>query len=365
MLPAFQSTRAAAGFGFLLLLTLAVPALLPWIGLPPRDQAFSSVPVGGGRVQFMKRLIYQDAQASDIVFLGSSLIQTDVLPRRLARTISKEVHRSVRVQVLGLTWYGADLQYFMLKDYLANHPPPKLVVLHVPQVHATTNEPHPEAYRWMRLGEVPSLPARFPAFSKLQIYSEMVLGGPRQLLSRLRPNLIGEAEQMPSTPGAVPLAPDETGTTEADETNADPAPPPADLLSADSPAIRVQPVKLTGENRFALGPYTVFFLKQIEALVRAKGAKLVLLHLPLGMDKEPSSSSLPELTRWDSIFGPGIQMIGVPKAKLFRGLDSNDYYNVHDIHMNARGGRRFTDAISSAVAAAYLQALHSFPQGHV
>jgi hypothetical protein len=363
MHPAFPSIRAAAGFGLLLALSIALPLLLGLMDLPTREQAFSSLPTAAGPVGMMKQLIFDDTGRADVVFVGSSLIGTDVQAERLACLLSRKTGHRMRVDILELNWYGADQQYFMLKDYLSHHPPPKLVVLHIPQVHAYENRPHPQAYRWLRYGDLPELPDGFPLLSKLQLYGEMVLGGPRQLLSLIRPNLVGREDVVPPEQAA-------TGTSLDASSDADSGAgpgcggdsasvPEAALESATSPLFQIVKPRLQSEYRFAIGPYPLFFMKRMADLVASRGAALVLIHLPLGRD--PVSGTLQEIVPWATLFGPDIKIIAVPKDRLFAGLDPGKFYRPGDNHMNPSGGKRFTTAIASSVATAYLAASNDHP----
>jgi hypothetical protein len=355
MHPAFRSPRAAAGFGVVLAVFLGLPVLLKWVGPPTREQAFSMVPTAGGPVAMVKHLIYDDSGRADVLFVGSSLIKTDVHGAELARLLAARLGRPMRIDILELNWYGADQQYFMLKDYLAHHSPPPLIVLHVPQARASENGPHPQAYRWLRYGDLDALPAGFPLVSKLQLYGEMVLGAPRQALALLRPNRLGieapvPADELASAVGlpAAVRPPDAAGTAPAESV------PAAALLPLTAPQFEVLTPSLRGVYRFAMGPYTRLFLAQIAALVKGSGAKLVLIHLPLGQD--PLTDRVQELQSWTTLFGPDIRMIAIPKARLYDGVEPGKFYFPGDNHMNTVGGQRFTESIAAPVAQAYLEA---------
>jgi hypothetical protein len=388
MHPAFHSTRAAAGFGFVMAVAIALPMILKVIGPPTREQSFSTLPTAAGPVAMIRNLIYEDSGQADILFVGSSLIKTDVHAKQLAGLLSTQLGHPMRVDILELNWYGADQQYFMLKDYLAHHPPPKLVVLHTPQVRAYENRPHPQAYRWLRYGDMPELPSGFPAISKLQLYGEMVLGAPRELLSLLRPNLIGpedpvlpaeiaignspesaaqgnaatRPEGTASAPphGAATPMPGETAYAAAAGADARPLTvaaetvPPASLLPPTAPLFQVVHPRLSSEYRFEMGPYTLFFMQRMADLVNSVDSRLVLIHLPLGHD--PLAGTVQELEPWGAVFGPDIRVIAIPKDRFFEGLDPGRYYFSGDNHMNPAGGDRFTESIASPVGQAYLAA---------
>jgi len=333
---------------------LALPVVLKWVGPPTREQSFSMVPTAGGPVAMVKHLIYDDSGRADVLFVGSSLIKTDVHALELANLLAARLGRPMRIDILELNWYGADQQFFMLKDYLAHHEAPPLIVLHVPQARASENGPHPQAYRWLRYGDLQALPADFPMVSKLQLYGEMVLGAPRQALALMRPNRLGIEALVPvdewatavSSPAAVrtPGTPSPTAETV----------PAAALLPVTAPLFEVLTPSLKGAYRFAMGPYTQLFLSRIADLARGAGAKLVLIHLPLGQD--PLIDRVQELQPWTTLFGPDIRMIAIPKARLFEGVEPGKFYFPGDNHMNTAGGKRFTESIAPPVAEAYLEA---------
>jgi hypothetical protein len=354
MHPAFRSPRAAAGFGVVLVGFLALPLLLNWVGPPTREQSFSMVPTAGGPVAMVKHLIYDDSGRADVLFVGSSLIKTDVHALELANLLAARLGRPMRIDILELNWYGADQQFFMLKDYLAHHEAPALIVLHVPQARASENGPHPQAYRWLRYGDLQALPAGFPLVSKLQLYGEMVLGAPRQALTLVRPNRLGIEASVPTDEWATAVSsPDAVRSPGTPSPTAESVPAAA-LLPLTAPLFEVLTPSLKGAYRFAMGPYTRLFLEQIAALAQGAGAKLVLIHLPLGQD--PLTERVQELQPWTMLFGPDIRMIAIPKARLFDGVEPGKFYFPGDNHMNTAGGKRFTESIAPPVAEAYLEA---------
>jgi hypothetical protein len=336
MHPAFPTTRSAASFGLIVALCIGLPVILKWLGPPTRDQAFSAIPVAGGPVGAVQHLIYDDHSAADVVVVGSSLVKTDIQPERLGEILSRRLGHSMRVHVLELNWYGADQQFFMLQDYLAHHPTPPLIILHLPQARAYENGPHPQAYRWLRYGDLRIAKHELPLFSRLQLYGEMVLGSPRQFLALLRPNRITEAD------GRDDPVPDSTPSEPVQQ---------AALLPANDPMFRVLIPNLYGEYRFGMGPYAMLFLKRIDALVKSAGSHLVLIHLPLNLD--PLTDTVQEIQPWDHVFGSDIREIAVPKSQLFANLDSTQFYYPGDNHMNPQGGARFTESIAPAIAEAY------------
>src|SRR5690349_131465 len=121
MLPAFRSNAAALRFCALLVFVLSLPLLLPWIGLPSREEAYKSISIAAGTPGSVVRSIYQDSADGDIAFLGSSLIEASLRRDVVAQALQRHLHRPVRVDVLAMNWPGTDQQYYMLRDYLEHH----------------------------------------------------------------------------------------------------------------------------------------------------------------------------------------------------------------------------------------------------
>jgi hypothetical protein len=233
----------------------------------------------------------------------------------------------------------------MLRDYLQYHHP-KLIVWNVPGPTSWANQPHVQAYRWMRYGEYKDAFDGLPIGSRIQVYAEMVLGAPRELLYKLRPNLISDAEM--ADPNGEDVRDNiNTGYREAAfvrdslPSGSDPA---AELLPVTSPVFRLE-----GTQPRA---YQLKYLRETLALVRKKNCALVLLHIPT--DSEYGDSYLPEIVDWSKLFGPQYEMIGLPAATLFAGLDKDRYLHFFsDTHLNTNGRNVFTRAIIPPVLEAY------------
>src|ERR1017187_7687811 len=74
MRPAFASTQQTAAFALLLLLLLLSPVLAGKKFLPSREQAYATRSWGSAPFPWIQNQIFQETNAIDIVFIGSSHI---------------------------------------------------------------------------------------------------------------------------------------------------------------------------------------------------------------------------------------------------------------------------------------------------
>lgn len=342
MQTALRTRTSAIGLLALLGTLLVLPIIVSWLGPPPRQEAYKSIPTRGGNVEDVVRAIYQSAPGTDVVFLGSSLVEAGVSRKDVAAALSDRLHRPSNVQILALNWPGLDLQYYMLRDFLASHQT-RLIVWNPPEPHVRAYDyPHIQSYRWLRYGEYADARQGLSLQSRAALYGEMVIGAPRVLLSMLRPNLLGDrlsaAEQDLNQTGYY-------GATFQPEplTN-----PNASLTLANEQA------SMFSVSHQPLGPYQQHFARLIVELARSHGATLVLLHIPT--DREFGNPTIPELTDWKQQLGADLPILGAPAAELFAGMGRERYQHYfRDAHLNANGRAYFTRALISALPRAYEQ----------
>jgi hypothetical protein len=329
-------------FGLLIVFLLGLPVVLNALGLPPREQVYAAMAHVAGEVGYIDNLIYKDPQQADVVLVGSSIVREDILDPRLEKELTRRSGRPFIVRTLALNYQGLDQEYFLLRDYLENHHP-GLVVVNIPQLDANTNAPAYLSFKWIRYGEYSEDLDGLPRSDRAKLYGEMVLGAPRQLLSKFRPNLIAPEELTnhydtvrrygyhggPLISDTVPLA-DRKDSAHA--------------IPVTSDTLRVE-----GEG---LNSYELHFLLKIQEVVKQHGTKLVLLHCPT--DIEYGLSYVPEMASWSDLMGPNEKIIAIPSAKLFPGINKDRFLHFYtDNHMNVNGAELFTDALAPAILEAY------------
>ena len=339
----FRSSLSATLFCILTGMSLFVPILLPLRGMPSLQQAFVGSPDRAGFVASTAHTIFTEKGDADVLFVGASLVQYGVLPKLIERSLTIKLGRPVRVRTLALNWYGSDLQYLMLREYVARHHA-RVVVLNPPEPYVFGSKPHAQAYRWMRFGETTIAAMTVPPLSKIQMFANMVVGAPRQLLAMVRPNMVDEDELT-----RVQWSGDKLAAALADKALTETPPPAGHIYSAASSALTIDQPKVLGLH-VGLGQYTLYYLKQINRLLHSAHSSLYLLEIPT--NKDFGSSRIKQLYNWREIFGENVKTISVPSAELFANLDPKEYYMSGDAHMNAKGAARFTTAISAPIVAA-------------
>jgi hypothetical protein len=345
MHPAFRSTKSALAFCGLLAFLLALPVIVSRIGLPSREQAYSSVSTHAGAAGNVVESIYEDPRDADILFLGASLVRRGILDRRIQDALSSHLGRPAHVVVLAMSSPGADLPYFLLRDYLNRHHP-RLVIWNQPEPNSSGDQPHRQAYRWMRYGEYNDVFVGLGPFSRAQVYADMVLGAPRALLSKVRPNLLSDQDKS-DWEGEDVRNNIMTGYKHTKFVR--------DTLLRD-PKRNAVLMPVTSSLLRKTGPvpreYQLHFLRSLAALALQKRCNVVLLHIPT--DSEYGEITIPEIADWSQLLGPRYQLIGVPSSDLFLGVERDRFLHFYsDVHLNDNGREVFTASIIPAVLKAY------------
>jgi len=343
MLPAFRSKSSALSFSILLIVLLGLPVINFWIGHPLREQAYDAVSSeAAGPVGMNMREIFRDSSDADVLFLGSSLVRAGIDPGTVEQALSAHLGRPAKVQVLALNWQGLDLQYFLLRDYLAHHHA-GLIVWNMPVPGSRNLEPHVEAFRWIRFGEYSDALAGLSWRYRMAIYADMVLGAPRETLSHLRPNLLGSKEVgariVPEPLGyyGAKFVPEPVDTVPM---------PTVEQTYEDAPYRRV-----TAAGK-PLDAYEQHFARLILELAKQAHTEVVLIHIPI--DTERGMDTMPERGKWDEFLHTSAPMIGTTSADLFRGVSADEVPNYYrDQHLNANGMTLFTRGVTPAILKAY------------
>jgi len=326
----------------LLITLLCLPVIASRGGYLPREQAYAGLPDEAGSVGANVSAIYHDSADADVLFLGSSLLRAGVDLPEVERALSTHLGRPAHVVMLGMNWQGLDLQYFLLRDYLNSHHA-KLIVWNLPVPGSRDLVPHIEAFHWVRFGEYADALSGLPPRFRLALYSDMVLGAPREILSHLRPNLLEEPEDLVAIrsvkvgyygAGFVPESFDTAPIPDAEQSYEDP--PYASVHDAGRP----------------LSPYGEHFARKILALAKERDTEIVLLHIPIA--SEQGMNYMPERELWNDTLHTDAPMIGLASSVLFKDVDKEHFYHFYrDQHFNINGKTFFTRSILPAILKAY------------
>ena len=349
MHPAFRSKRSAVAFCVLLAFLLSLPVLLSRIGPPSREQNFISMSNNAGPVGFEAAEIYDSPGDTDVVIVGSSRVLHGIRPEIIQKGLSAHLGRPASVAVLAINWPGEDMHSYVLRDYLEHHHT-RLILWNMPQAKAFNNQPHVQADHWMIYGKHEGDLSRLPVLYRPVLYGEMVFGAPRELLSKLRPNLVADDEKKVAAYNRQAHDDPEhkaglMGAPFVADSLPGPSPDERYLVPVTSPTLKV-----TGP---APGPYQIRFIQGFAGLAKQYGTTLVLLHLP-EVD-EFGEGDLPEIASWSRLLGPNYELIGAPGKVLFAGIDRERelHFYSDDLHFNDNGATWFSEKIVPSIIEAY------------
>ncbi len=368
MRPAFGSTKSAAAFALLLLLLLLSPVLAGKKILPPREQAYAVQAWGNGPYPWIRNQIFEETNAIDIAFMGSSHIFNAIDTPYVQAELSRKLGRPAVVRTIAWGGPGYDGLYFIAQDLLA-HRQVRMIVFY--DENPAVGSRNSQIPTWFRFGDNVSSLTGLPLREQSLFYFASRIGLPRNLLSLARPNL--------PAPLVVP------GKKNYWEIAAD-APNPATRLgslsvgqgfaattmSANAPFVEFKPATAvapadavifspaTKTNfEFSTAPLPEWqrhFAGKLTELFRDHNVQPVMLHLPVLA--EVRSPVLVERADWPQIFGGDFKLLGIPSEKLFGGLSDEDVLKLYGdpAHFNRNGQEYFTPLIIPALFQIYEEA---------
>jgi len=361
MRPAFSSTKSAAAFALLLLILLLLPAMAGRSRLPSRAVSYSSVSPIMGSFPYLHRQIFEETGRVDIAFIGSSRIYYDIATPLMEKALSEKLGRKAEVITLGWFWPGFDPLYFITQDLLQH----RQVDMIVFDDEGVGGKPHRLAPCWFRYGDNAKDLAGIPLQFQAAYYFGAVIGMPRNLLGRLRPNFsdltpagaatterlwrapnpmtargslaskLGFNHPNPQHPGFVDYAPANGVRPEA--------------VCVFSPATRAK-FQFTGPATTSL---ELDFVRKFAALAQAHQTRLVCLHMP-----ETGEMRVPVIKErefWPDALQAEVAMVGIPPATLFAGLSDEEVRKlfVNPLHLNQNGAEYFTSLIAPSLIQLY------------
>lgn len=366
MRPAFSSTKAAAVFALLLLLLLALPAVMGKNLLPPREQAYAIQGWGLGPYPWIQNQIFEETNAIDIVFLGSSHIICGIDTPYVQQQLGEKIRSQAVVRTLGWGGSGYDGLYLVTQDLL-QHRKVKLLVFYDEKVEGGELGRNCALTSLFRFGEQASVISGLPLKDQAFYYFAALIGMPKTLLSLIRPNL--PAELFSDRPGFIKpekwesaLAPANLGANPIrrgfklfSEPEYPPFAPYQPTLTDDSSSSLYSPSsrQLFDFSSTPLPAWHVGFARRFAALAKAHGCQLVLLNIPVYDERR--SAVIQQRAFWPDLLSANVWMLGIPPAKMFGGLTDEEvrklYYD--PLHLNQNGQEYFTRLIMPALFKIY------------
>jgi hypothetical protein len=174
----------------LIAFVLLLPVLISVTGIRKRERAYSAIPSTKGNSYFgyFQKTIFEEKGDIDILFTGSSLVNTAIDAPFLADALAQSLGRTVSVRVLAYTFPGDDARYVALKDLLARRHVKMVVITPSLPWGFAVEQPHPWAKYWFDPLYHREILEGIPLSLQAAYYGEAVLGAPRHVLSAIRPD---------------------------------------------------------------------------------------------------------------------------------------------------------------------------------
>jgi len=353
--PAFTTAGVATGFALLLAVVLSLPEVIARAHLLTRRDVYPAIPVKYGPFPWIQQKIFDENKDVDIAFLGSSRIWCAIDTPYVKTALSTELGREAEVFTLGWPWQGFDALYVIARDLLDHR---RVRTLVIDDEGRGDDLPHLHSSRWFLLAESSDALAGLPALAQLRLYGGAVLGTPRHLLSLLRSDLMeAPARAQPNfwnTYYRAPPIAERLGALRAR------------LAFGASPDFRPLPAHTTARSEDAViysraagggfqfqgpptGDYQLHFARMLAKLCRDRGTRLVVLHTPAR--HELGQAKVEERENWAEILGAPVEIVGIPPARLFAGMSSDEVTALfyEDGHLNQNGQDLFTPLVTPAL----------------
>jgi|GEM_PF-3064781 len=343
--PPFDNRGSALAFCCLTLSLILLPALLCRIGLPDRKQLYRGVGNVVGTPANSERTVFDDPRNADVLFVGSSPLTASIVPDTVSAYFEDKLKRPVVVKVLDSRWDGPDIEYALLRDYLASHKP-KLIVFEVPNTPSISNRPHRYLSSYLRFGDFEDFATRIGISDQLAIYSEDVVRGPRELLDYVRANELAPTEGSDADRESLldeRFRERSLGRSFVPESPLDSSSKPVSPMPLTS-----APVKESSKG-FTPSPYLLDVLGRISNLARSNGIRLALIDVPLVADY--GSNTVSEMLDLPSIFGPDRDLVAVSFRGLFGDIprDQVGRFYGDSLHLNGNGARLYDSRVLPAL----------------
>lgn len=364
MQPAFSSTKQAAAFAALMLAILLSPALIGESWLRSRDQIYSSLPWGAGPYPYLHDQIFEEKEDIDVAFMGPSTMWYAIDTPYFQEKLSKKLERPAVVRTICWDWIGADAFYRITKDLL-EHRRVRMIVFCDPTINAsdTAHTMASDLFRWPeRSQDLNGLQPR----AKSAFYAAAIIGMPKNLLGRIRPDLplmgkdapeiswvgFGRAKnpflRLGSLSCRIIAGRDFVEFTPS--THPDPA---KVFIYSEATKTNFQFLGNAPTHDLAPQPMQITFLKKVAALARKHDVKMTYLYLP--RFNERTFTTVEPTLFWPDIFDKDTAMIGIPPAELYAGLSDDDIVKFYweSRHYNENGQKFFTPIITPALVHIY------------
>jgi hypothetical protein len=357
MRPAFTSTKQAAAFALLLLVVLLLPVLVGKNLLPTREQLYASQGWTSGPYPWIYNQIFEETNAIDVLFIGSSKLYYDIDTPHVQKELSRKLGRPAVVRSICWGGPGYDALNFITQDLLEHR---KVRMLVFDEEHSKNDNIQLQAACWFRFADNYQSLQNLPIPRQCAYYLASIVGLPKNIMGLVRSNIPADLSSAPPHYLDAPNPATRLGSV-ATRLGFSPS-----LVFYDhspfvvyDPQTNAQPADVcvfsqqTKENFVFKGPpvpnWQRCFGQKFAALVEAHGTKLVFLHMPVL--EEVDSPVIQEREFWPATLHAGVVMMGIPPNKLFAGMTAEQvlYLFVDPLHLNQNGQNYFTWLITPSL----------------
>ena len=350
--PAFHNRSQLFFLLGVFIITFSLPFVLPHFGIDKRMQ-FSQMPENSGAYTFIEKQIYEETKDIDLLFLSPSALWYAIDTEYTQAELSKKLGREATVISLGTVHRGEDLAYTLLREIIKRRRV-HTVVFYPPKKSEVISKPHRLAYLWWNYEQNFDEYQALSPVERLSYFAMSVLGGPRHVLSLLRPNHRATPDKYQE------LHYTRLGSAVLRQTN------DGGIL----PSVEVKPIEINPDDLIYRKDHPKFrfdgpppnqlekhFFTKIRDLLEANQIRLILCFIPdertLGQTFVQARYNWPDLFDTDSSLKTA--MVGIPPATLFQNFNEETVQDLVNFpfHYNAYGNFLYTRAITPALMKVY------------
>ena len=338
----FRDSRDAALYCLSVVLVLLLPLGLRAFHAPSHRTRMATAPTSVGEYTFIQHEVFDETSDLDVVFAGDSLMLNGIDTVEVQKALSEALGRPARVITLGWYWSGEDILYYVLRDLLA-HRKVSHVVLRLQSEQTRPSSSHPQAYRWLFGCEHDRVIPTLGLKDWLQAYGIEAIGGPRNLVSLVRPDLLMPAWSAP-TLGHMVVMRQLSGPFRPEDVPVPRFSLDTLMVDATNRLQRLDPVGAPSggfQHQYAVG---------VRDLLRDRGIPVTLIRVPART--EARAHTLPVLDEQLSLYGDGTRLVVPDPGQLFAQVSDSEldgFYYYDQAHLNGNGSRYFTLAVMPAL----------------
>jgi hypothetical protein len=334
--PPFRTSLDAALYCLTVAAILLLPLVLRALHAPSHRTRLATVPLTAGGTSFLPQQVFDETSDIDMLIVGDSVDWVALDALEIQKALSKSTGRDARVVSLGWFWTGEDMLYYVLRDVLAHRKVGHVVLRLFPE-DQSRQASHAQAWRWLFGCEHDAVIPTLRLTDKLQAYGVQAIGGPRNLLSLVRPDRLSASWESPYLGhfGVMQGWPD--GPLRSIDVPVPQFSLDALMVDAANASQRMRPVALP------LRGFQQHYAVAVRDLLRSHGVPVTLLRVP--KRSEVREHTLTVSAGQLALYGDDAHLVVPDPGRLFAQLSDADldgFYYYDERHLNRNGSHYFT-----------------------